>query len=84
MTEVKTCTSCHREKPRAEFRKRKTRGKRPGFDTRIATCGACEKSKCPDSNQPPKLELKPRVPYESDPTDPDVIRFRKEKARRGA
>ena len=81
---TKVCTSCKRERKITDFRFRKKQGRTPDCDPRIATCSICVSVKCPDSNQPPKIELKPRVPFEADPTDPDVIRFRKEKARRGA
>ena len=81
---TKVCTSCKRERKISEFRKRKKQGRTPDCDPLIATCGVCEKAHSAGSYQPPKIELKPRIPYEADPTDPDVIRFRKEKARRGA
>lgn len=84
MTTYKRCTSCKREKRITKFRKRKTKGKRPSDDIRIATCDDCERKKCPDSHWQRPPPPKPRVPFEADPTDPDVIRFRKEMERRGA
>ncbi len=84
MTTYKVCTTCGKEKRITKFRKRKTRGYRPGYDTRIATCADCERKKCRDAIPLVKTVVKPRVPYEADPTDPDVIRFRKEMEKRGA
>lgn len=84
MTTYKRCTSCKVEKKITKFRKRKTKGKRPSDDIRIVTCIDCERRKNPDSHWERPPPSKPRVAFEPDPTDPDVMRFRTEMEKRGA